>query len=148
MVASQGRIVLVQLSNTWREKLASLAKPYTLSSSTITEVIRLIEYNPLPQKKSPTKAGWKELGPYDVRDNAELTFTNHHFFLMAWLFTPVNEEVPEGEVLDYRKLMDFYHDGLDSPYAGLARGYRLPKDFSIIHGAAVPDIFRLRYFNL
>lgn len=148
MVASQGRITLAKLTGTWREQLALLTKPYSLPKSTISEVVRLIELNPLPQKKSPTKEGWKELGPYDVRHGTELTFTNHHFFLMAWIFTPMSEDVSEDGMLDYRKLMDFYRDGGESPYAGLTRSYRLPKDFNIIRGAAVPDIFRLRYFNL
>jgi hypothetical protein len=146
VIASQGRVTLIQLSGRWRDRLRKLPAPYDLSRSTADGIIQLIEQNPLPMKKG--LSGWRELGPYNVNGKTELTYTNHHYFLTAWVITPVDEVVPEHEILDYDKLGAFYREGRGSLHAGLTCSFRLPQDLKVIYQTSpMPDVVIHHYFR-
>lgn len=145
-IVSQGRVTLVQLSGKWREGLRKLPEPYSLTDSTVDAIIRRIEQNP-PLALRKGLLGWKELGPYDVDGRTELTYTNHHYFLTAWIITPEEKTVPVHEILDYEKLGMFYRDGLDSLRSGLIRSFWLPKDLKVIYiNSPMPDVVIGYYF--
>lgn len=148
MIACQGRVTLVKLNGRWREGLRKLPKSHHLFDSTTDKIIQIIASNPLPQGRALSKPYYKELGPYDVGNNTELTFTNHHFFLMAWIITLQDESRPESDVLTRDALMQFYIDGGEPPYAGMVRSYWLPSEFNVIRGhAPIPDVLIYRHFR-
>lgn len=147
VIVSQGLITLVQLSGDWRQSLKKLRAPYNLSNPVAEKIIQTIEARPLPQGKSHTPPYYEELGPYDMGDNTDLTYTNHHWFLTAWIFVPTDEMTPDNNVLDSERLNGFYRGGRRSPRAGLVCSFKLPKDPSLIRDACVPDVLDSRYFR-
>ena len=146
MIACQGRVTLVKLSGAWNQKLRELPKPYSLSKVSVDKISTIIDSKPLPQGRSHTKPYYEELGPYDVGGKTELTFTNHHFFLTAWIITRDVQPRPDDEVLTRATLMDFYIDG-QTPHTAIARNYWLPSEFRVVAGAPIPDVLINRHFR-